>query len=186
MTALRSRASAIKLREPGPSRHELDQIMAAAVNAPDHGKLHPWRFIVIEGEARRRFGVLLADALRRREPDAPGARLEAERAKPLRAPMLVVVVGRPDTGSKIPEIEQIVSAGAAAQSIVLAVHALGYGCFWRTGAAAYDAMVKRGLGLAEVERVIGFLHLGTVEVPGRPREIDPLAFVSWWRGEEAA
>lgn len=181
ISVLTSRVSPVKLREPGPSPQELEKIMAAALRAPDHGRLQPWRILLIEGSARQRFGEVLAEALRAREPEAPQERLDAERSKPLRAPLVVVVAARTQPEHKIPELEQIVSAGAAAQNILLAAHALGYGGFWRTGESAYDKAVVRALGLEQSDRIIGFLYLGTIAVPGQIRAIEPSAIVSAWR-----
>src|SRR6185295_12499079 len=114
MKLLLERASAVRLQEPGPSQDELDAILRSALRAPDHGRLRPWRFLVISGEERSRFGLLLADALKGRDPAATRETLERERQKALRAPLILIVAActKPDT--KIPEVEQVVSAGAAA------------------------------------------------------------------------
>src|SRR5262245_1487013 len=161
LTNITTRSSPMTLSGPGPSEPELRQILEAALRAPDHGKLRPWRFLVIKGEARNRLGEAWAEALRRREPDSPEAAQQREREKPLRAPIIVVVVAKLIPGHpKIPAIEQIVSAGTAAQNLQLAAHALGYGCLWRTGAAAYDPTVKTALGLAATDEIIGFMYVG--------------------------
>ncbi|MDB5807937.1 MAG: nitroreductase [Betaproteobacteria bacterium] len=164
MKLLLERASAVKVQEPGPKKEELDAILRSALRAPDHGRLRPWHFIVITGEARARFGNLLAESLRIREPAATPEMLERERHKALRAPAIVVVVARVKPGDKIPDVEQIVSAGAAAEHIMLAAQALAYGAMWRTGAPAYDERVKEGLGLRTDDVIIGFIHIGTPAV----------------------
>jgi len=169
LTALVTRTSPIELTNPAPSGETLDAIMAAALNAPDHGRLRPWRFILIRGEARKRFGHLLASSLGQREPASAKVVLEREQVKPLRAPLIITVAATPKPNSKVPEIEQIVSAGATAQNILVAAHALGFGGFWRTGAAAYDTTVKAGLGLRAEDVIVGFLYLGTVARAGPPR-----------------
>jgi nitroreductase len=152
------------LGEPGPDDAALARILAAGACAPDHGKLRPWRFIVIRGPARARLGEVFAAALVRRQPDAPKAAIEQERARPLRAPLLIAVAARiASQHPKIPEIEQILSTAAAAQNILLAAHAQGFGAKWLTGANAYDEHVKSTLGLAPDDRVLGFIHLGTVD-----------------------
>ena len=121
------------LAEPAPDDATLERILAAGASAPDHGRLRPWRFIVIRGPARARLGEVFAEALVRRQPDAPAPALEQERARPLRAPLLIVVGARLEPQHpKIPEIEQILSTAAAAQSILIAAHALGYGAKWLT------------------------------------------------------
>jgi nitroreductase len=155
------------LGEPAPDDAALERILAAGASAPDHGRLRPWRFIVIRGAGRARLGEVFAEALRRRDPAAPEAALEQERGRPLRAPLVIAVAAALDREhAKIPEIEQILSTGAAVQNMLLAAHAQGYGGKWLTGANAYDDHVKAALGLAPDHRLVAFLYLGTVE--GRP------------------
>jgi|SRR6185312_14497691 len=156
-----SRESAMKLEPPGPTQAELDRIFEVAVRAPDHGRLRPWRFVVIPTEARERFGEVMADAMRRRDPTASAEALQRERAKALRAPVIVAVAARVQKGHKIPEVEQIASASAAAQTIMLAAPAMGYGAMWKTGDPAYDSGVKQALGLQADDEIVGFLYLGT-------------------------
>lgn len=180
---LLTRESALKLEPPGPSPEELDQIFAAAVRAPDHGRLRPWRFVVIDQDRRARFGELMAESLRRREPGVPAEALQKEREKAFRAPCIVVVAAKLARGHKIPEIEQLAAASSAAQTIMLAAPALGYGAMWKTGAPAYDSGVKAALGLAEDDEIIGFLYLGTRA--GGPSPLprpEPRAFVTHWAG----
>jgi nitroreductase len=160
LTALTTRASAKALLDPAPDDAALKRMIEAAVAAPDHGRLRPWRFIAVRGEARHRFGEVLARALRAREPEAPEALIEKERAKPLRAPLILVAAARLVPQHKIPTVEQIVAVGAAAENIIVAAHAMGYGAMWRTGAPAYDANVKGALGLGADDRIVGFLYLG--------------------------
>ena len=143
-----SRKSALKLEAPGPSAEELDRIFASAVRAPDHGRLRPWQFVVITGGGAEAFGALMADSLKRRNPGVSDGELQRERDKAFRSPVIVAVAAKVQRGHKIPEIEQIASAAAAAQTIMLAAPALGYGAVWKTGAPAYDASVKTALGLA--------------------------------------
>ena len=115
LQTLTTRASAMALTGPAPGDADLDRILAAAARAPDHGKLRPWKFILVRGAARNRLGEIMADALTARDPDAPTQMVEAERGKPLRAPLVVVVASTADPEHpKIPEIEQVLSAGCAA------------------------------------------------------------------------
>ncbi len=160
--ALLTRKSATKLVDPAPGTEHLELVLRAAARAPDHGRLRPWRFIVIQGEARVRFGEVLSAAAKARMPEIADASLSREREKALRAPMLIVVAAaiRPEN-PKIPETERVLSAGTAAQNLLLALHALGYGAMWRTGDAAYDPMVKRALGLSERDHIVGFIYAGT-------------------------
>lgn len=178
-----SRESAMKLESPGPSADELDRIFDSAVRAPDHGRLRPWHFVVIDEAHRAAFGAVMADSLRRRDPSVSDAELQRERDKAFRAPVIVAVAAKVRKGHKIPEIEQIASASAAAQTIMLAAPAMGYGAVWKTGAPAYDPVVKTALGLTEDDNIVGFLYIGTrtggpSPIP-RPESRD---FVTAWAG----
>lgn len=175
LSAIHTRVTAAKLGAPAPSAAQVDQLLAAAARAPDHGRIAPWQFIIIEGTARERFGALLADVKRRQVPDAPDTMLSAERAKAMRAPMIIVVATRlvPDH-KKVPEIEQVLAAGSAVQNLLLAAQALGFGSMWKTGAPAYDPEVKRALGIDARDHIVGFVYLGTslAEVAIRPPELN--------------
>jgi len=160
MELLLSRESALKLEPPGPDRAALDAIFQSAVRAPDHGRLRPWRFVVIPEQKRAAFGDLMADCMRRREPAATAEMLQRERDKAMRAPIIVVAAARVQKGHKIPEVEQMAAAAAATQNIMLAANALGYGAMWKTGAPAYDATVKHALGLEADDEIVGFIYLG--------------------------
>jgi nitroreductase len=183
MKLLLERSSAVKLQEPGPSAEELETILRAALRAPDHGRLRPWRFIVIESGKRTAFGELLAQTLKAREPNATPEMLARERQKALRAPLIVVVAAEIKPSEKIPAIEQIVSAAAAAEHIMIAVQALGYGAMWRTGAPVYDSGVKRGLGLRAEDTIVGIFYIGTpaAQPPGSPGP-ELARFVTRWEG----
>lgn len=181
--ALTTRISPAGLVAPAPDARALDRMLRAAVRAPDHGRLRPWRFIVIDGAARDALGGVLSDALRLREPAAPDAALAKERAKPLRAPLIVVVAAKLREHRGVPGVEQIIAAGAAAQNMLVAAHALGFGGFWRTGAAAYDDNVKRALGLRPEDAIVGFLYLGTPSAASAPLpEPDVTTHVTRWTG----
>ena len=159
--ALVSRRSATTLSEPAPDGGALEIILASAVRAPDHGRLRPWRFVLVRGSARARFGELLAAHLARTQPASTPESLQRERDKAFRAPMIIVVAAHVNEAVKIPPIEQILSAGVAAGNIMLAALALGYNAMWKTGGAAYDAEVRRALGLEATDVIVGFLYLGT-------------------------
>ena len=181
--ALTTRASPLALTDPAPDAAALAAMLRAAARAPDHGKLKPWRFIVIAGNARNALGQVLADALRKREPDLPESAIDKERGKPLRAPLIVVVAARLREHKSVPGVEQIIAAGAAAQNILVAAHALGFGGFWRTGNAAYDNEVKAGLGLHSSDAIVGFLYLGTPVAPAPPAQpFDHGAHITHWTG----
>lgn len=166
--ALTTRASPARLVAPAPDAAALEQMLRAAVRAPDHARLRPWRFIIVGDAAREALGEVLAAALRRRDPAAAEAVVAKERAKPMRAPLVIVVAATLREHRGVPAIEQVISAGAAAQNILVAAHALGFGGFWRTGASAYDEDVKRALGLRAEDAIVGFLYLGTPSAGAAP------------------
>jgi nitroreductase len=173
-TAIDTRASALKLTDPGPSETHLQRILSAAVRAPDHGKLAPWRFVVLAGDTRLLLGQAMAELLRAERPDCSAAQLSAERDKPLRAPVVVAVAAQTLPGHKVPVHEQVHAVAAAVQNMLLAAHALGYGAMWKTGTAARSALVKRALALADNDEIVAFVYLGTVAVAGpvRPATLD--------------
>ena len=183
LEALITRASPRGLAEPAPDDAALERMLAAAMAAPDHGRLRPWRFIAVRGAARHELGEVLAEALRAREPAVPEILVAKEREKPLRAPLVLVAAAKLIAGHKIPTVEQVIAAGAAAQNLMVAAHALGYGGFWRTGAPAYDARVKSALGLAETDHILAFLYLGT-PIGGNmaPDRAAPESCLVEWRG----
>lgn len=163
--ALVTRVSATELEEPGPDEAEEAKILAAALRAPDHGRLRPTRFVSIRGETRARFGEILAEALKRRNPRATPDLIERERQKAFRSPLIIVVAARFVSNVKIPAVEQLLSAGAAAQNVLIACHALGFGAVWKTGDAAYDDSVKEALGLKTSDAIVAFLYIGTSKSP---------------------
>ena len=158
----------VELVGPPPSAAEIDTLLTIASRVPDHGKLVPWRFIVFEGEARLAAGDAIVAAFRAKYPQATGEQAAAERQRLARAPLVIAVVSRAAPHVKIPEWEQVLSAGAAAMNLVLAAHALGYGASWITEWYAYDRGVLDALGLAPHERIAGFIHIG--RPPGRPED----------------
>ena len=158
--ALNTRATAKTYGETPPTKEQLAIVLQAAVRAPDHGRLRPWRFMIIEGEQRRKLGELLAASALRRVPGLSAGDLQRERDKALRAPLIIVVACRIVPGTKIPVIEQILAAGSAAQNILLALHAMGFAAAWKTGEAAYDPEVKRALGFAADDHLVGFIYTG--------------------------
>ncbi len=181
--ALTTRRSPAQFAEPAPDDESLAEILRAAMRAPDHGKLKPWRFIVLRGDARKRFGDVMAEAMKRREPDVPANMVEREREKPLRAPLIVVLAAAIQEGHKIPVVEQLLAAGAAAQNIMVAAHALGFGAAWKTGAPAYDSFVKETLGLAPSDAIVGFLYLGTpAATPAKLPQAELSAYLRHWNG----
>jgi nitroreductase len=167
----RRSGSAKAMTGPGPSPEELNAILAAATRVPDHGKLAPWRFIIIEGEARARLGDVLATCVAEDEREASSERIALERNRFLRAPVIIGVVSRVREGIAIPEWEQILSSGAVCQNILIAAHAQGFVANWITEWCAYHPRVKAALGLQTGERIAGFIYIGTsaVTLEDRPR-----------------
>ena len=159
----RRSGSAKAMTDPGPSPAELEAILQAAARVPDHSKLIPWRFIVFEGDARARAGQLLVEALATTEK-LTDERAASESVRLLRAPVVVAVVSRVREAIPIPEWEQILSAGAVCQNLLIAVHAAGYVGNWLTEWYAYHPAVKDGLGLKAGERIAGFVYIGTSAV----------------------
>ncbi len=162
LEALHGRVSSARLSgEVGET--ELDNIFRAALRAPDHAQLRPWRFLTVSGEARQKLGALYARAKLTEDPSTGSADLEKIKSKPLRAPLIVVAIVCITEHPKVPEVEQILSTGAAMQNMLLAAYAQGVGAMWRTGAMAYNRVVCDGLGLAGNEKIVGFLYLGEAE-----------------------
>ena len=183
LDALLNRVSVPRLLEPAPTQEQRDLLFAAAMRAPDHGQLRPWRFLTVEGAAREQMGTLLAEAARLQDAEAPQAAIDKAQNGPLRAPLVVVVIARVQEHFKVPKSEQLLAAACAAHGILLAAYAQGIGAVWRTGELSYSAHVAKGLGLAANEEVIGFLYLGTPQNPPRtaPKE-DLTPFVQAWLG----
>ena len=168
LLARRRSSKLMHLAEPAPSAAEIDALIALAARVPDHGKLGPWRFVVIEGDARARAGEALAEVVRNDE-GVDASRLEFVRNTFLRAPACVMVVSSPRPNKKVPEWEQQLSAGAACFSLLLAAHALGYAGCWLTEWQAFDPRAAAALGVREHERIAGFAYLGTAPEPAVER-----------------
>lgn len=176
---LLERASEPRLEAPAPPKEVLEQAFRCAARAPDHALLRPWRYLVIEGDARIELGELFALAC----PDtASEQEIDKARRGPLRAPMIIVGIASPQHHPKVPEVEQIMSAAAGMTILSLALQDAGYGAMWRTGPATYHQKVHDGLGLAPGESVTGFLYTGKVaaEKPAVPRP-QPREFVDQWQ-----
>jgi nitroreductase len=164
----------IELLAPGPSPAEIDTMLTIASRVPDHGKLVPWRFIVFEGDSRLAAGEKIAAAFHADHPEAKPEHVDQERQRLARAPLVIAVVSRAGPHAKIPEWEQVLSAGAAAMSLVFAAHALGYAANWITEWYAYDRRVLEALGLGAHERIAAFVHIGRPAQPPTDRPRPPL------------
>ena len=178
----RRSVSANSLGEPGPNESEIAQILTAAARVPDHKKLVPWRFILFQGEARKEFGEVLAEICKNEEKDPSAFRLETEANRFMRAPLVIAVISRVVKNPAAPEWEQVLSAGAACQNLLVAATALGYGAQWITEWYGYSQGVRAALKLAENERVAGFVYIGTAREKPDERERPSLAdIVQPWR-----
>lgn len=166
---------------PGPSSEQMDMILAAAIRTPDHGKLAPWRFVVVEATRRDALEALFVESYRAEKPDAGRLEIEAMENLARQAPALVVALSSPHVESHIPLWEQRLSCGAACMNLLAAAHALGFVGSWLTGWPAYSDHVRDAFGAAP-ERIAGFIYLGTPggELNERPRP-DFAARVSRWR-----
>ncbi len=176
-TLLKTRKSpkVFDLTSPGPSPAEIEEMLTIASRVPDHGKLAPWRFIVFEGEGRARAGEAIARVFLADHPGAQPDHVEQERNRLSQAPLVIAVVSKAAPHAKIPEWEQTLSAGAACTLLVLAAHALGYAATWLTQWYSYDPRLRAALGLAESERIVGFVHIGTLARPQEDRPRPALA-----------
>lgn len=166
---------------PGPDAAQLDAILSVAIRTPDHGKLAPWRFLVIPADRRAALATLLLDAYRADKPDAGRLEIEAVEQFAHQAPTLVVAFARPARASHIPLWEQELSAGAACMNLLTAAHASGFVAGWLTGWATYSTMVREGLGGTADEKIAGFIFIGTPSRPldERPRP-DPASVIAHW------
>jgi nitroreductase len=184
LEALLSRVSISQLQEPAPDGHALDLILQAAMRAPDHGRLRPWRFVLIRNGLRTALADLLEAALRRRNSDVSEDIVRRQRLKPMSTPLTIVVGAHIQPGSNIPEIEQMLSIGAAAMNMLNAIHALGFGGIWVTGPNSYDPFVAAALGFHAPDRLAGFLFVGTpLDQPRGRHRPDPGDYTVEWNGE---
>lgn len=179
----RKSASVKAMGEPGPSPEQLKTILEIAVRVPDHGKLTPWRLVLFEGEARQKFGEIMKARWHALHPEHGADSLAFQAGLFLRAPTVLVVVSKAGPHVKIPEWEQLLSAGALTQNILLAAAALGVGAQWNTDWIAYDQEIMKAMGLSESEKIVGIVYLGTPKaaLEDRPRP-DPDSLITHWRG----
>lgn len=184
MLEARSSIPAIQLVEPAPNPEQLKRILQAGLTAPDHAAMRPWRFITIQGDARARLGDVFAAASLKDKPDTPEEKIARIRQKPLRSPLIVVIVATiTENHPKTPEIEQVLSAGSAATLIQLAATASGFGSIWLTGPNGYLPEVKSALGVAEKDHIVGFVYMGTPAKPAASKSRPALDdHLSEWDG----
>ncbi len=157
------------LDEPGPDDQALEHILRAGVRVPDHGKLGPWRLQVLKKNAQAMLGDVLAKAYASDHPEAREEQIAFERARPGRAPVLIVVSSRLYREHKIPEVEQLLSCGAVCQNLLNASTLLGFGAQWLTEWPAYDDRIKAALDVPTDQHIIGFVYIGTPSEPPNER-----------------
>ena len=186
LAALTQRIStpALQLGEPGPTAEQLDRMLSAAVRVPDHGKLVPWRLLLVREDARAKLGEALAKLQAEDEPNDAPAKLEKDRARLAASPLMILVVAIVDEkNQKVPAQEQILSAGCVAYNLLIGAQALGLSGQWLTGWAAYEPKARALFGLRDNERIVGFIHIGTPREPA-PERTRPILgdVVGEWRG----
>ncbi len=168
--AIYTRQSVGKVKPDPIPRETLEKLLSAAAQAPNHYKVRPWRFVVLTGSGRERLGEVMAQSFKAKFPDLPEEGLQKERAKPLRAPLVIAVAVDKPVEPKVDEIENVAAASAACQNILLSAHAEGLGAIWRTGDAARDPAVKQFLGFAPDQHLIGFIYIGYPEAAPEPKQ----------------
>ncbi|MCP1241830.1 nitroreductase [Acetobacter lambici] len=181
MDMLLSRASTDRLQTPAPAPEQLMVILATAMRAPDHGRVQPWRYVVIEGADRPALAERIVASMARVEPDAPAAKIEKRRSRFATMPMIIALGMHLHPAHKIPLWEQEMCVAAGAMNILNALHATGFGGVWVSGALVDDAVLAADLG---VTRLAGFLFVGTPEgTPHTPKRADPALFTARWHGQ---
>jgi nitroreductase len=184
--AIRSRRSVppLQLRDPGPSPEQIHAAIDAALSAPDHGMLRPWRFVLIRGEARARLAELFVGRMLERDPATPPAKLEKARRMPTSAPLVIAAGARIVAQHKIPELEQLLASAAGIMNLLNVFHAQGYGAIWLTGGNAYDPQIAAALGFGAQERCLGFVYVGSTASAQAPaaRRPERNAFIRDWSG----
>ncbi len=170
LQAIHSRQSVAAVKPDPLPRALIEKLLSAAVQAPNHYKVRPWRFVVLAGTGRERLGEAMAQSLKSRFPDLPPEALDKERGKALRAPAVIAIGVDKPAESKVIEVENISAASAAAQNLLLAAQALGLAAKWRTGDEARDPLVKQALGFASDQHVVAFLYIGYPEAETPPVE----------------
>lgn len=180
-TLLLHRRSLKALTAPAPTRDQLDLLYRAALRAPDHKGLTPYRFVEMQGDGRQRLGTLMAKSVKAKQPSIPVEKLASVQKKAFNAPMVIAVIARIEDTTKIPRVEQVVTAGCAAHAMLYAAQAQGLGAFWWTGPYANDPVVRSGFDLTPMDELIGFINLGQPDGEAdAPSERDPEAFIERW------
>jgi len=181
LNLLQKRVSVGRLQSPAPDQALCEEFIQAAMRAADHGNLTPWRFLLIQDQALVKLGEVFLAAAKINKPDMSPEEAQRFLSMPSRAPLIITVIAKTQTHPKIPIHEQLFSAAAAAQNILNAAYASGFGAIWRTGDLASDGYVNDALGLTQGEQIIGFLYIGTPIQPLGEAKLKPATdFLSYW------
>ena len=180
---VRRSTPALQLAEPGPSKTEIEEILRLAVRVPDHGKLAPWRFVVYRGEERVRMGETALRIALEKNPELDLQQQEAERTRFTRAPVVIAVISTAKPHFKIPEWEQVMSAGAVCLNLIFAANASGFAANWLTEWLAFDSAFLTEIEVGVEEKVAGFIHIGSTTFPPVERPRPELADVVTWVGD---
>ncbi|WP_320201624.1 nitroreductase family protein [Agrobacterium sp. rho-13.3] len=180
---VRRSTPALQLTEPGPDKAELEEILRLTVRVPDHGKLAPWRFIVYRGEERKRLGEAALKRALEKTPDLGADQQDVERTRFTRAPVVIAVVSTAAPHFKVPEWEQVMSAGAVCLNMLIATNAHGYAANWLTEWVSFDENIWSELGVKSGEKIAGFIYIGSTTFPAVERPRPELADVVTWVGE---
>ena len=168
--AIHNRQTQGKVKQDPLPRETIEKLLSAAVQAPNHYRVRPWRFVVLTGKAREKLGDVMVASQKDRQPDLPQEAFDKTRNMPLRAPVLIAVAADKPSEEKVLEIENVSAASAACMNILLAATALELGVIWRTGVWARDPKVKEFLGFAPDQHIVGFIYVGYPEFKGEPYE----------------
>ena len=171
---------AFQMKEPGPTTAEIEEILTLATRVPDHGKLAPWRFIVISGDQRQRISLALSKIARAERPDLSEEMVKVEETRFTRAPVVIAVVSTAAPHVKIPEWEQLMSAGAVCLNMVISANALGYVSNWLTEWMAYSERAYEIIGVKPGEKIAGFVHIGSTDFPVVERPRPELSQIVTW------
>ena len=181
LEAIQTRNSVPLLTDPAPTSEEMSEVYKGALRAPDHARLRPWRFIEVRGDSRDKLAKIFIDTATALNSDLSENEISKLEKAPYRAPMVIILAANIKEHPKVPEIEQIISLGAAAQNILLGIHEIGYSAVWRTGNMAFNPEITKFLGLEENFKIIGYLYVGTSTGKEKPiPELEIQDFLEVW------
>ena len=181
LEAIQTRNSVPLLTDPAPTSEEMSEVYKGALRAPDHARLRPWKFIEVRGDSRDKLAKIFIDTATALNSDFSENEISKLQKAPHRAPMIIILAANIKEHPKVPEIEQIISLGAAAQNILLGIHEIGYSAVWRTGNMAFNPEITKFLGLEENFKIIGYLYVGTSTGKEKPiPELEIKDFLEVW------